>query len=178
AGATDYVPNALMIETISRLYTDGVAAGAFRKIDPSVQAHLGFAMVEGGIRAWMATPDNVQIIVPNGQAWGAIISNYSAHAARRVDLTFGIDYADDADKAMKIILDLAQADERVQDDPEPWARVVNLGDSSVDIGVRLWCDGADYWELKFYMTKAVKEAFDREGVSIPYPHTVEIRKSE
>ncbi|MEM6850612.1 MAG: TetR/AcrR family transcriptional regulator [Pseudomonadota bacterium] len=56
AGATDYVPNALMIEAISRLYTDGVAAGAFRKIDPSVQAHLGFAMVEGGIRAWMANP--------------------------------------------------------------------------------------------------------------------------
>ena len=125
----------------------------------------------------LATPDNVQIIVPNGQAWGAIITNFSAHDTRRVDLTFGIDYGDDANKAMEIILGLAGADARVLADPEPWARVVNLGDSSVDIGVRIWCNADDYWELKFHMTKAVKEAFDAQGVSIPYPHSVEIQKT-
>lgn len=125
----------------------------------------------------LATPDNVKVIVPNGQAWGAIISNYSAHDTRRVDMTFGIDYGDDADKAMGIITELASADQRVHSDPPPWARVVNLGDSSVDLGVRIWCNAADYWELKFHMTKAVKEAFDREGISIPYPHSVEIHKN-
>lgn len=124
----------------------------------------------------LVTPDNVQIIVPNGQAWGAIITNFSHHDTRRVDLTFGIDYGDDADKAMKIITDLAKADGRVHDDPEPWVRVTNLGDSSVDLTARLWCDAADYWDIKFEMTKAVKEAFDKGGVSIPYPHQVEIRK--
>src|SRR6056297_2892727 len=125
----------------------------------------------------LSTPDNVQIIVPNGQAWGQVITNYSHHATRRCDLGFGIDYGDDADRAIGIILDLARADSRVQDDPEPWARVVNLGDSSVDIGVRLWCDAADYWDLKFDMTKAVKEAFDAGGVSIPYPHQVNVEKA-
>lgn len=124
----------------------------------------------------LVTPDNVQVIVPNGQAWGAIITNYSAHDTRRVDLTYGIDYGDDADKAMGIILDLAGKDERVHKDPEPWVRVTNLGDSSVDITARLWCNAADYWELKFHMTKAVKEAFDTAGISIPYPHSVEIQK--
>ncbi len=124
----------------------------------------------------LVTPDNVQIIIPNGQAWGAVITNYSAHDTRRVDFVFGIDYGDNADDAMKIILDLAGADTRVHADPAPWARVTNLGDSSVDLGVRLWCDAGDYWELKFEMTKAVKEAFDDKGISIPYPHTVEIRK--
>nr|WP_319948910.1 mechanosensitive ion channel domain-containing protein [uncultured Shimia sp.] len=124
----------------------------------------------------LVTPDNVQIIVPNGQAWGAVITNFSHHETRRVDLVFGIDYGDDADRAMQIILDQAAADGRVKTDPEPWVRVTNLGDSSVDITARLWCDAADYWELKFGMTKAVKEAFDRDGVSIPYPHTVEIHK--
>jgi len=124
----------------------------------------------------LVTPDNVQIIIPNGQAWGAVITNYSAHDTRRVDYLFGIDYGDSADDAMQIILDLAQADARVHSDPEPWARVTNLGDSSVDIGVRLWCDSADYWDLKFEMTKAVKEAFDDKGISIPYPHSVEIHK--
>ncbi|MEM9999938.1 MAG: mechanosensitive ion channel domain-containing protein [Pseudomonadota bacterium] len=125
----------------------------------------------------LVTPDNVQIIVPNGQAWGSIITNYSAHSTRRCDLVFGIDYDDDADKARAIILDLARKDERVHDDPEPWVRVTNLGESSVDITARLWCDAADYWDLKFTITKAVKEAFDAQGISIPYPHSVEIQKN-
>lgn len=126
----------------------------------------------------LVTPDNVQIVVPNGKVWGSIITNYSAHDTRRLDLGFGIDYGDDADKAIGIILDCAGKDDRVQSDPEPWVRVVNLGDSSVDIGVRLWCNAGDYWELKFAMTKAVKEAFDRDGISIPYPHQVEIQRKE
>ena len=124
----------------------------------------------------LVTPDNVQIIVPNGQSWGSIITNYSAHETRRVDLVFGIDYGDSADAAMAVILEIAAADERVHKDPEPWVRVTNLGDSSVDLTARLWCAAADYWDLKFEMTKAVKEAFDAKGISIPYPHSVEIHK--
>ncbi|SHJ47533.1 small conductance mechanosensitive channel [Shimia gijangensis] len=123
----------------------------------------------------LVTPDNVQIIVPNGQAWGAVITNYSAHDTRRVDLTFGIDYGDDANKAMEIILAAAAADGRILSDPEPWTRVTNLGDSSVDITARLWCKADDYWDLKFTLTKDVKEAFDRDGISIPYPHTVMVK---
>ncbi|MAC79381.1 MAG: mechanosensitive ion channel protein MscS [Rhodobacteraceae bacterium] len=125
----------------------------------------------------LVTPDNVQIILPNGQCWGTIITNYSHHTTRRCDLTFGIDYDDNADRAMQIILDLAKADGRVFDDPAPWARVTNLGDSSVDISARLWCKASDYWDLKFHLPKAVKEAFDANGISIPYPHAVEIVKS-
>lgn len=124
----------------------------------------------------LVTPDNVQIIMPNGKAWGTVVTNFSAHETRRLDLTFGIDYGDDANKATQIILDVANADERVHKDPEAWVRVTNLGDSSVDLGVRLWCNAGDYWELKFHMLKAVKEAFDAGGISIPYPHSVEIQK--
>ncbi|WP_425471882.1 mechanosensitive ion channel family protein [Ruegeria sediminis] len=124
----------------------------------------------------LVTPDNVQIIVPNGQAWGSIITNYSAHDTRRVDLVFGIDYNDSADKAMQIILDIAKSDSRIMSDPEPWVRVTNLGESSVDLTARLWCAASDYWDLKFELTKAVKEAFDSKGISIPYPHSVEIQK--
>ncbi|UZD90280.1 mechanosensitive ion channel family protein [Cognatishimia activa] len=124
----------------------------------------------------LATADNVQIIVPNGQAWGAVITNFSHHATRRCDLVFGIDYGDDIEKAKSIILNLANNDARVMSDPEPWVRVTNLGDSSVDITARLWCSAEDFWELKFGMTQAVKEAFDKDGISIPYPHTVEIKR--
>lgn len=124
----------------------------------------------------LVTPDNVQIIMPNGKAWGSIITNYSAHDIRRLDLNFGIDYGDDADKAIDIILQAASRDARVHKEPEPWVRVVNLGDSSVDLGVRLWCAAADYWELKFALTKEIKTAFDRGGITIPYPHRVEVMK--
>lgn len=126
----------------------------------------------------LATPDNVQIIVPNGQAWGSVISNYSAHPTRRCDFVFGIDYADNADAAIAIILRLAEADHRVMTDPEPFVQVTNLGDFSVDITARLWCAADDYWGLKFDLTKAVKEAFDGAGISIPFPHQVQIRREE
>ncbi|MFP3386682.1 mechanosensitive ion channel family protein, partial [Tritonibacter sp. SIMBA_163] len=73
-------------------------------------------------------------------------------------------------------LRLAEADGRVLSNPEPWVRVTNLGDSSVDISTRLWCTAGDYWELRWAMIQGVKEAFDAEGISIPYPHRVEIQK--
>ena len=109
--------------------------------------------------------------------WGGVITNSTASELRRVDLQFGIDYNDDSDKAMQVILDVAKADQRVLGDPEPWVRVTNLGDSSVDLTARLWCKAEDYWELKFAVTKEVKAAFDASGISIPYPHTVEIIKA-
>ncbi|WP_121061939.1 mechanosensitive ion channel family protein [Chachezhania antarctica] len=126
----------------------------------------------------MATPDNVQIIVPNGKIWGSVITNFSAHKIRRLDLVFGIDYADDIDTAVGIIDTLARADDRIHSDPEPWVRVTNLGDSSVDLTARLWCSADDYWDLKFKLTKEVKEAFDKAGITIPFPHTVAIYKPE
>ncbi len=122
----------------------------------------------------LTTPQNVQIIVPNGQAWGSIITNYSAHDTRRLDLVFGIDYSDSADTAMRIILDNARADERVMSEPEPWARVTNLGDSAVDITARLWTATDDFWNVKFELTKAIKEDFDAQGISIPFPHQVNV----
>lgn len=70
----------------------------------------------------------------------------------------------------------ASADERVHSDPAPWVRVTNLGDSSVDLTTRLWCAAGDYWELRFALIKKVKEHFDAEGISIPYPHSVEIQR--
>ena len=124
----------------------------------------------------LATPDNIQIIVPNAQAWGAIITNFSSHDTRRIDLVFGIDYGDSADKAMEIIHKIAAAEDRVLEEPEPWVRVTSLGSSSVDITLRAWATTADFWDTKFALTKAIKEAFDEGGISIPYPHTVEIHK--
>ena len=124
----------------------------------------------------LATPDNVKILVPNSQAIESVIRNYSGYSTRRVDVTFGIDYDDDMDKAIDIIRSVINADDRILRDPEPFVKVANLGDSSVDIASRSWVKSPDYWDVKFHLTKAVKEAFDRGGISIPYPHQVEIQK--
>ena len=125
----------------------------------------------------IATPDNQVIVIPNSMVWGDVITNSTASKLRRVDLQFGIDYNDDADQAIQAILDVAKVDDRVLGDPQPWVRVTNLGESSVDLTARLWCKADDYWDLKFALTKEVKSAFDDSGISIPYPHRVEITKA-
>lgn len=125
----------------------------------------------------IATPDNQVIVIPNSMVWGDVITNSTASKLRRVDLQFGIDYNDDADQAIQAILDVAKVDDRVLGDPQPWVRVTNLGESSVDLTARLWCKADDYWDLKFALTKEVKSAFDDIGISIPYPHRVEITKA-
>ncbi len=125
----------------------------------------------------LTTPDGVKVFVPNGEAWGKPITNYSANPKRRCDITFGIGYSDDIDKAIGVILDVVKADSRFLNDPaEPWVRVVNLGESSVDLQLRAWCRAADLWEAKFGTVKAVKEAFDASGITIPFPHRTVIRQ--
>ena len=117
----------------------------------------------------LATPDNVQIIAPNSQLWGSAIKNYSFHATRRVDLVIGIAYEDDIDRALAACIDEVQKDSRALADPAPMAAVTDLGDSSVNFTVRIWCNAADYWGLKFDMTKNLKNRMDAENISIPYP---------
>lgn len=126
----------------------------------------------------LVTPDGVRIVIPNGECWGGSVVNYAVER-RRVDLTFGISYDDDIEKAIGVILGVIEADSRFLNEPaEPWVRVVNLGDSSVDLQMRAWTSASDYWEARFAALRAVKEAFDRAGVEIPYPHQVEIARSE
>lgn len=118
---------------------------------------------------YLATPDNVKIIVPNGDVWGGCITNYSAHDTRRVDFLLGISYGDDINKAMAAVKAEVDTDERIHAEPAPQIVVGSLGDSSVDIIVRVWCDSPNYWDLKFDLTKAFKERFDHDGITIPFP---------
>ncbi len=125
----------------------------------------------------LRTMDNVKLILSNGGAWRSTIKNYSSLGVRRVDVDFGIDYDDDMDKAIRIIKETAAKHQHVLTDPAaPWAKVKALGESSVDIQMRVWCKPEYYWDVRFDLLKSVKEAFDKGGISIPYPHGVEIMK--
>lgn len=127
----------------------------------------------------LATPDNVQVIIPNASVWGNSIRNYSFHPSRRMDLLIGISYMDDIDKARGIIQQLVVADDRSHKDPAPVIEVADLADNSVNLTVRVWCDNGNFWALKFALTKAIKQAFDAEGITIPYPQrTVHVVKRD
>lgn len=118
------------------------------------------------------TGDNVHIIVPNGSIWGSAIKNYSHNRNRRIDLVIGIGYGDDIDKAIKVVNSVIKKDKRALDDPAPVVSVGELGASSVDLVVRAWCKNADYWVARWDLIKAIKEAFDKEGIEIPFPQRV------
>jgi len=117
----------------------------------------------------LATPDNVQIIVPNGKVWGDVVKNFSFHATRRVDFSLGIGYGDDIDKAVKTVQGVIAKEKRAHKEPEPLIVVGALADSSVNLTIRVWCDSGDYWGVKFDLTKAFKEALDKASISIPFP---------
>ena len=117
----------------------------------------------------LKTGDNKQIIVPNGQIMNSIITNFSAHDTRRVEMTIGVSYDDDLDKVRSTIQDLVNADERILKDPECLIAVSELADSSVNFTVRPWVNTADYSGVKFDLTEAIKKRFDQEGISFPFP---------
>lgn len=115
------------------------------------------------------TPDNKKTIVPNAQVMGGNIINYSANETRRVDLTAGISYADDIDKARAAIQAVLAEVNGILETPAPDVFVSEMADSSVNFAVRPWCKPADYWAVYFGVTEAIKKKFDAEGISIPFP---------
>jgi small conductance mechanosensitive channel len=117
----------------------------------------------------MNTPDNQKIIIPNAAVTGGTITNINAYDTRRVDLTAGIGYGDDIGKARKVLESILANHAKVLSDPAPTIEVVELADSSVNFVVRPWVKTPDYWTVYFDVTRAIKEEFDRSGISIPFP---------
>jgi small conductance mechanosensitive channel len=117
----------------------------------------------------LVTPDNKTVIVPNGSLTGDNIVNWTLKGTRRVDMTMGIGYDDDIDKARQIMQDVMAEDDRILKDPAPQIAVVELADSSVNFVVRPWAKASDYWGVYMTTTENIKKAFDANGISIPYP---------
>ncbi len=122
----------------------------------------------------LATLDNVKVVLPNALCWGAPILNYSAHPKRRTDLTFAVAYDSDLDLAIETIRQAIVRDTRVLAEPPPVVKASALGDFSVTILARYWCDTAHALDLKMDLMRAVKAALDQAGVEIPYPTSVQI----
>lgn len=117
----------------------------------------------------LTTVDNKRVIFPNSKIWGSPIVNYTALKQRMIDMQVGISYSDNMSKAITIAMNVIKKNKHVLDDPSPMVAVAELGDSSVNILLRPWVNTSDYWVAKWELTQQVKEAFDKEGINIPFP---------
>ncbi len=122
--------------------------------------------------------DGLTLYLPNGKVFGDMIVNISQAGRRRIELTFGVDYEDDLDLALDTMLEVARAEPRVMQTPEPWAKVTASADSAMNVTLRCWTTPDDWMDTRFDMLKAIKEAFDRVGIMIPYPHQVEMCRED
>ena len=126
----------------------------------------------------LETLDDRRVLVPNGQVVTNPIVNHTTKRRRRCVIVFGVGYEDDLDKVFDILKDTMAGDPRALGDPPAWFGVESLGDFAVNVSARVWVLVDDYLDYRAEMIKAVKEAFDREGVEMPYPHAIEMSKGE
>ena len=117
------------------------------------------------------TIDNKRIIIPNKLVWGGNITNFTRHQTRRVDLEMGVSYDADLDHVIKTTMALLKSDKRVLSDPEPQVGVKEMADSAVILVIRPWVKTEEYWDFFFDFQKAIKQKYDKEGISIPFPQT-------
>lgn len=133
------------------------------------QGHMGTVSEITIFTTILKTPDNKTVIIPNGALSNGSMVNFSTEPRRRVDMDFGIGYNDDIKKAKDVLKSMLDSDTRVLKDPAPQIVVGELSDSSVNFKVRAWCEASDYWGIYFDMQEKVKQNFDKEGISIPFP---------
>lgn len=117
----------------------------------------------------MITYDNRKVFIPNGLLSNGCLVNDFTQKVRRVDMKFGVSYSDSIPKVKEVIKSVLDADERVLKKPAADIWLAEHGDSSINFFVRPWVKSDDYWPAYFGIHEEMKLAFDREGISIPFP---------
>ena len=171
-GVTGFILGFACQESLSNL-----AAGIMIALNQPFK--VGDYVIAGGIEgavlelnmmaAVLATADNKRVTVPNKSVWGGPITNFSALGKRRVDTVVAVAYGSDINKAVEVARSALAQVPGVLDDPAPAVAVASLDSSSITINVRPWAKCADYWAVYSGAQQAVKEAFDKNGIHIPFP---------
>jgi len=124
------------------------------------------------------TIDNQVLVVPNNMIWSSVITNVTAQRTRRIDLKFTVSYDDDLDKVEQVLSSIVESNDAVLDEPAPVIKLHELGDSGVMFIVRPWVRTENYWPTYWDLMRAVKDQFDAEGITIPFPqHDVHVVKT-
>jgi len=173
---------ALALQDTLKSAAAGVMLAIFRPF--RIGDYVGVAGLEGTITN--ITPfttslrqiDNKVVSITNDKVWGDPLINFTAEQQRRVDLFFDISYDDDIDHALKVLLEVANAHDHVLQKSTTWTGVHALADWSVKLRLRAWVATSDFVQIRADLYKNVKQAFDREGITIPYPHQIEIQRED
>lgn len=171
-GAAGFVVAFALQNTLSN-FASGIMIMLYKPFDVGnlvdVAGVMGVVRSMNLVTTTITTADNQIMVVPNNSIWGNIIINITGSKQRRVDLVFGIGYDDDIDHARKVLEDIVSKHPLVLKTPEPNIQVHELAESSVNFICRPWVKTDDYWEVYWDITRIVKERFDAEGISFPFP---------
>lgn len=171
-GAAGFIVGFALQGTLSN-FAAGVMILIYRPFDlgdvVNVAGTIGTVTSMTLVSTTLKLPDNQVVVIPNNSIWGSTITNITGSETRRVDMVFGIGYDDDIAKAESVLADILHKHPLILDDPEPVVKVHELADSSVNFVVRPWAKTADYFTVYWDINRAVKDRFDAEGISIPYP---------
>ncbi|MDR1517477.1 MAG: mechanosensitive ion channel [Dysgonamonadaceae bacterium] len=127
----------------------------------------------------IVTADNKTVFIPNGGLSSNVIVNVNNEQTRRIDLVVGVEYNTDYDFAKSVALEIVAGDKRILSKPAPFVALKNLGESSVDLLIRVWVKRSDYWNVYFDLNESVYKTFNQEGIGFPFPQmSVHLEKSK
>lgn len=155
-------------------------SGVFLHIDRPVKIGDPIEVVDMGVAGIIieVTPfstrirrfDGVLVRIPNEKFFTAQLRNFLGHVARRVEVTVGIAYKEDAATAIKLITDMVAKDPRILAEPTPNIMLWELADSSVNINVWVWVPSVEWFTIRGRIMQDLKDLLDRNGIEIPFPH--------
>lgn len=159
-------------DTLTNL-ASGIWIASLKLIDKGeyveVSGESGTVSAVGIMATDLLTLDNKLITIPNKLIWNDTITIYNRMPTRRADVSVGVAYGTDLDKAVKVAMDLMKDHPKVLSDPAPAVVILELGDSSINLQLRAWAKKEDWWNVFLDLTKQVYEAYNREGIEIPFP---------
>lgn len=117
----------------------------------------------------LCTIDNKMVMIPNGKLADSCITNVSAMEKRMVDLRVTVSYSTDLSQAKSVLENVVTAAPAILADEPVNIFVSELQDSAIELGARIWVKNEDYWTTKWQLTEDIKNAFDANGIEIPFP---------
>jgi small conductance mechanosensitive channel len=171
-GVVGFIVGFALQDTLAN-FASGAMILAYRPFDTG--DFISAADVEGEVRKMnlvnttIVTIENKVLIIPNSKIWGGVILNFTGQNLRRTDIIYRVSFDEDLDKVAAILEELVAADERFLKSPEPVIRVKQFSEYSIDFLVRAYVATGEFWESVWALNKSVKQRFDAEGITIPFP---------
>ncbi|MCP5110402.1 MAG: mechanosensitive ion channel, partial [bacterium] len=137
----------------------------------SVAGHLGVVNEIELFTTAIDTLDNRRVIVPNSAIFGSTIENLTYHDVRRVDVAVGTEYPADLDRVRGVLEKVVEDEPSRVPDRDSFVFLAELGDSSINWQLRVWCKTEEYWDVWQRVTRTAKYSLDEAGIGIPFPQT-------